>query len=67
MFIHIYRQHMSQNTTQDAITHRDEHKHCGAKTNYNMTVGILAGNYMSFTIAAGLIRQHMPGVKKSRV
>ena len=34
---------------------------------YNMTVGILAGNYISFTIAAGLIRLHMPGVKKSRV
>ena len=37
------------------------------KTNYNMTVWILAGNYISFTIAAGLIRLHMPGVKKSRV
>ena len=36
-------------------------------TNYNMTVWILAGNYTSFTIAAGLIRLHMPGVKKSRV
>ena len=36
-------------------------------TNYNMTVWILAGNYISFTIAAGLIRLHMPGVKKSRV
>ena len=35
--------------------------------NYNMTVWILAGNYISFTIAAGLIRLHMPGVKKSRV
>ena len=34
---------------------------------YNMTVWILAGNYISFTIAAGLIRLHMPGVKKSRV
>ena len=34
---------------------------------YNMTVWILAGNYSSFTIAAGLIRLHMPGVKKSRV
>ena len=30
---------------------------------YNMTVWILAGNYISFTIAAGLIRLHMPGVK----
>ena len=39
----------------------------GGKTNYNMTVWILAGNYISFTIAAGLIRLHMPGVKKSRV
>ena len=28
---------------------------------------ILAVNYISFTIAAGLIRLHMPGVKKSRV
>ena len=35
-------------------------------TNYNMTVWILAGNYISFTIAAGLIRLHMPGVKKYR-
>ena len=35
--------------------------------NYNMTVWILAGNYISFTIAAGLIRLHMPGIKKSRV
>ena len=34
---------------------------------YNTTVWILAGNYISFTIAAGLIRLHMPGVKKSRV
>ena len=34
---------------------------------YNMTVWILAGNYISFTIAAGLIRLHMPGVKKSHV
>ena len=34
---------------------------------YNMTVWILAGNYISFTIAAGLIGLHMPGVKKSRV
>ena len=34
---------------------------------YNMTVWILAGSYISFTIAAGLIRLHMPGVKKSRV
>ena len=34
---------------------------------YNMTVWILAGNYIGFTIAAGLIRLHMPGVKKSRV
>ena len=34
---------------------------------YNMTVWIWAGNYISFTVAAGLIRLHMPGVKKSRV
>ena len=33
---------------------------------YDMTVWIWAGNYISFTIAAGLIRLHMPGVKKSR-
>ena len=39
----------------------------GYKNHYNMTVWILAGNYISFTIAAGLIRLHMPGVKKSRV
>ena len=35
--------------------------------NYNMTVWIWAGIYISFTIAAGLIKLHMPGVKKSRV
>ena len=35
--------------------------------NDNMTVWILAGNYISFAITAGLIRLHMPGVKKSRV
>ena len=34
---------------------------------YNMTVWILVGYYISFTIAAGLIRLHMPGVKKSCV
>ena len=34
---------------------------------YNMTVWILAGNYISFTIVAGLIRLYMPGVKKYRV
>ena len=34
---------------------------------YNMTVWILAENYISFTIEAGLIRLHMPGVKKYRV
>ena len=34
---------------------------------YDMTVWILAGNYISFTIAAGLIKLQMPGVKKSRV
>ena len=34
---------------------------------YNMTVLIWEGNYISFTIAAGLIRLHMPGVKKSRM
>ena len=40
---------------------------CVFDGNYNMTVWILAGNYIGFTIAAGLIRLHMPGVKKSRV
>ena len=34
---------------------------------YNMTVWIWAGNYISFTIAVGLIRLHMPSVKKSHV
>ena len=43
------------------------HLRKGNVINYNMTVWILAGNYISFTIAAGLIRLHMPGVKKSRV
>ena len=37
------------------------------ENNYYMTAWILAGNYISFTIAAGLIRLHMLGVKKSRV
>ena len=47
------------------------HAHIGTKAiftnDYNMTVWILAGNYISFTIAAGLIRLHMPGVKKYHV
>ena len=30
---------------------------------YNMTVWILAGNDINFTIAAGLVRLHMPGGK----
>ena len=30
---------------------------------HNMTVWILAGNYISFTIAAGLINLHKPGLK----
>ena len=34
---------------------------------YNITVQILTGNYISFTIALGLIRLHMPSVKKSCV
>ena len=34
----------------------------GIIQNCNMTVWILAGNYISFIIAAGLIRLHMPGV-----
>ena len=33
------------------------------KFNYNMTVWILAQNDINFTMAAGLIRLHMPGVK----
>ena len=31
--------------------------------NYNMTVWILAGNGINFSLAAGLITLHMPGVK----
>ena len=34
---------------------------------YNMTVWILARNDINFSMAAGLIRLHMPGVKQSRV
>ena len=34
----------------------------GMMKHYNMTVWILAGNCINFTIAAGLIRLHMPGV-----
>ena len=49
----------SNHKDQSLTTHND--------TYYNMTVWILAGNYSSFTIAAGLIRLHMPGVKKSCV
>ena len=30
---------------------------------YNMPVWILAGNDIIFSIAAGLIRRHMPGLK----
>ena len=37
------------------------------ENNYYMTAWMLAGNYISFTIAAGLIRLHMLGVKKYRV
>ena len=32
---------------------------------YDMTVWILAESYIRFTITVGLIRLHMPGVKKS--
>ena len=39
----------------------------GVITYFNMTEWILAGNHISFAIAAGLIRLHMPGVMKSRV
>ena len=35
-------------------------------THYNMTVQILAGNGIDFSIAVGLIRLHMPNVKKLR-
>ena len=31
--------------------------------NYNMTVWILARKEINFSMAAGLIRLHMPGVK----
>ena len=34
---------------------------------YNMTVWILARNDINLSMAAGLIRLHMPGVKSSRV
>ena len=49
--------------------HAGETMHCQPcyDVYYNMTVWILAENYISFTIAVGLIRLHMPGVKKSRV
>ena len=33
------------------------------KYDYNMTVWILARNDIIFSVAAGLIRLHMPGVK----
>ena len=32
-------------------------------SNYNMTVWILARNDINLSMAAGLIRLHMPGVK----
>ena len=32
-------------------------------THYNMTVWILAGNIIKFSIAAGFIRLHVPGIK----
>ena len=35
-FIHTYRQHVSHNTTQDAITHKDEHEHGGQNTTFNI-------------------------------
>ena len=34
---------------------------------YNMTRMVLAGNEINFAKAAGLIRLHMPSVKKYRV
>ena len=40
------------------------HSFCSFGTNHGITVWIWAGNYISFTIAVGLIRLHMPGVKK---
>ena len=54
----------------DQLTHpiaNEDHRGLPFNFNYNMTVWILAENYISFTIAAGLIRLHMPGVKKYRV
>ena len=33
------------------------------KSDYNMTVWVLARNDINFSMAAGLIRLHMPGVK----
>ena len=42
-------------------------RHSVSMSYYNMTVWILAGNYISFTIAVGLIRLYVPGVKKYRV
>ena len=36
---------------------------CGRVRHYNMTVWILARNDITFSMAAGLIRLHMPGVK----
>ena len=38
-----------------------------SKDHYNMTVWILARKEINFSMAAGLIRLHMPGVKESRV
>ena len=35
----------------------------GCVIHYNMTVWILARNDINFSMAAGLIRLHMPGVK----
>ena len=50
------------------LIYLDETRNCRSVIYYyNMTVWIWAGNNISFTIAAGLIRLHMPGVKKSRV
>ena len=57
-------QHNNHKTKQEAYL---PFNGVGLVLYYNMTVWILAGNYISFTIAAGLIRLHMPVVKKSRV
>ena len=43
------------------IWHRQKEQYINP--HYNMTVWILARNDINFSMAAGLIRLHMPGVK----